>query len=160
MDTIVAPTTAVPPASTLSAATSSAATSAPPAKRRIASLTLSGLAVAFLAFDGAMKLVKIAPVVEAMQRMGFPDDTARPIGLILLACVALYVLPRTAVLGAVLLTGYLGGAVVTHVRVEDPLFSHTLFPIYFGVLVWAGLYLRDPRVRSIAPWAPDRGATS
>jgi hypothetical protein len=110
------------------------------------------LAVAFLAFDAAMKLVKIAPVVEAMQRTGFPDGTARPIGLVLLACLAVHLVPRTAVLGAVLLTGYLGGAVATHVRLEDPPFSHTLFPIYFGALLWGGLYLRDPRVRAIAPW--------
>jgi hypothetical protein len=127
--------------------------------RRWAGAALSGLAVLFLLFDSAMKLVKVAPVVEAMQRMGFPDESARPIGLILLACLVLYLVPRTAVLGAVLLTGYLGGAVVTHVRVADPLFSHTLFPVYFGTLVWAGLYLRDARVRSIAPWTKEAAAT-
>jgi hypothetical protein len=125
-----------------------------PSTRRIwTGRVLSGLAVAFLTFDAAMKLVKIAPVVEAMQRTGFPEDTARPIGLVLLACLAVYLVPRTAVLGAVLLTGYLGGAVCTHVRLQDPLFSHTLFPIYFGALVWGGLYLRDARLRAIAPWS-------
>jgi hypothetical protein len=120
--------------------------------RRWTSRVLSGLAVAFLVFDAAMKLVKIPPVVEAMARMGFPDGTARPIGVVLLACVGLYLVPRTAVLGAVLLTGYLGGAIAAHVRLEDPLLSHTLFPVYFGVLLWVGLYLRDRRVSALAPW--------
>jgi hypothetical protein len=113
---------------------------------------MSGLAVAFLLFDSAMKLAMVQPVVEASERMGFPIDTARPIGVILLACVAIYLARRTAVLGAVLLTGYLGGAIASHLRLEDPLLSHTLFPVYFGVLVWGGLYLRDARVRAIAPW--------
>jgi hypothetical protein len=126
-------------------------TNTPPASKagRWASRIFRGLAVAFLVFDATMKLLKVPPVVEAMAHMGFPDDTARPIGVILLACVLLYVVPRTAVLGAVLLTGYLGGAIASHLRLEDPLFSHTLFPIYFGVLLWGGLYLRDPRVRAL-----------
>jgi DoxX-like family len=123
-------------------------------KRRWAGVTLSGLAVAFLLFDAAMKIVKIAPVVEASARVGFSEGTLRPIGLTLLACVILYLVPRTAILGAVLLTGYLGGAIATHVRLGDPLFSHTLFPIYFGVFIWGGLFLRDARVRAIAPWRP------
>jgi hypothetical protein len=120
--------------------------------RRIAGRILSGLAVAFLLFDSAMKLAMVRPVMEASARLGLPEATTRPIGLTLLACVVLYLVPRTAVLGVVLLTGYLGGAVATHVRVEDPLFSHALFPVYVGVLLWGGLYLRDPRVRSLAPW--------
>lgn len=120
--------------------------------RRWVGRTLSGLAVAFLLFDSAMKLAMVQPVIDASARMGFPVDTARPIGAILLACVAIYLMPRTAVLGAVLLTGYLGGAVASHLRLEDPLVSHTLFPIYFGALIWGGLYLRDARVRTIAPW--------
>jgi hypothetical protein len=122
-------------------------------RRRWVGRTLTGLAVAFLLFDSAMKLAMVQPVIDATQRMGFPVDTARPIGLVLLACLAIHLVPRTAVLGAVLLTGYLGGAIASHVRLEDPLLSHTLFPIYFGVLVWGGLYLRDPRVRTMAPWA-------
>jgi hypothetical protein len=123
-----------------------------PKWRRWGSVALSALAVLFLLFDSTMKLLKVQPVAEAMSRMGYPDATARPIGLILLACIVLYVVPRTAVLGAVLLTGYLGGAIATHVRVEDPLFSHTLFPVYFAVLIWGSLYLRDARVRALAPW--------
>ncbi len=122
-------------------------------RRRWVGRTLTGLAVAFLLFDGAMKLAMVQPVIDAMQRMGFPADTARPIGLVLLACLALHLVPRTAVLGAVLLTGYLGGAIASHVRLEDPLLSHTLFPVYFAVLVWGGLDLRDPRVRTMTPWA-------
>jgi hypothetical protein len=125
-----------------------------PSNRRLwAGRTLSGLAVAFLLFDSVMKLVKVAPVVEATQRIGYPDGTTRPLGLVLFVCVVFYLAPRTAVLGAVLLTAYLGGAVATHVRVEDPLFSHVLFPVYFAFLVWGGLYLRDARVRAMAPWA-------
>jgi hypothetical protein len=124
--------------------------------RRRAGTVMSTLAVLFLLFDSVMKLVKIQPVIEATQRLGYPEATARPIGILLLACVILYVVPRTAVLGAVLLTGYLGGAIATHVRVEDPLFSHTLFPVYFGVLVWAGLYLRDARLSALAPWRKSR----
>src|SRR5579883_2286101 len=118
------------------------------ARRRIG-IVLSGIAVAFLLFDSAMKLVKVAPVREAMERMGYPDATARPIGLVLLACVVIYLIPRTAVLGAALLTAYLGGAIATHVRVGDPLLSHTLFPVYFAALVWGGLYLRDERLRAV-----------
>lgn len=121
-------------------------------RRRVAGVAMSALAVLFLSFDGVIKLVKIDPVVEAMQRLGYPEATARPIGFVLLACVVIYVVPRTAALGAVLLTAYLGGAIATHVRVEDPLFSHTLFPTYVAALVWAGLYLRNARVRGLAPW--------
>jgi hypothetical protein len=118
-------------------------------KRRVGGLVLSGLAVLFLVWDAVMKLVKIQPVTDAMERLGYPDATARPIGVILLVCVALYLVPRTAIIGAVMLTGYLGGAIATHVRVEDPLFSHTLFPIYFAALLWGGLALRDERARAI-----------
>jgi hypothetical protein len=87
--------------------------------------------------------------MKAAEQIGYPAATMPPIGLILLTCVVVYLIPRTAVLGAVLLTGYLGGAVATHVRVGDPLLSHTLFPIYFAALVWGGLYLRDRRVHSL-----------
>ena len=121
-------------------------------RRRYAGVALSALPVMFLLFDSAMKLVKVPQVVEATQRLGYPESTARPLGIVLLACVVLYVIPRTAAFGALLLTAYLGGAIATHVRVEDPLFSHTLFPVYVAVLVWGGLYLRDERVRALAPW--------
>jgi hypothetical protein len=122
-------------------------------KRRWTGVVLSGLAAAFLLFDAAMKLVEIPAVVEASARIGYPEVTLRPIGFTLLACVVLYLVPRTAILGAVLLTGYLGGAIATHVRVQDALFSHTLFPVYFAALIWGGLYLRNPRARTLAPWS-------
>jgi hypothetical protein len=125
-------------------------------KRRWAAGILAGVPVLFLVFDAAMKLVGSPFVAEAMTRMGFPEATARPIGLILLACVVLYVVPRTAVLGAILLTGYLGGAICAHVRLLDPLLSHVLFPIYVAAMLWGSLYLRDGRVRAIAPWLNSR----
>jgi hypothetical protein len=105
--------------------------------------------VLFLAFDAAIKLVDVPFVAEASVKLGLPPDLSVGLGILLAACLALYVIPRTAPLGAVLLTGYLGGAVLTHLRVGDPLISHTLFPIYIGALVWAGLYLRDDRVRRL-----------
>lgn len=120
----------------------------PKSAARWAGRVLSGLPVAFLIFDAAIKFAHPAFVTEAAARIGFPDSLTVPLGVILSACLALYVVPRTAVLGAVLLTGYLGGAVAIHLRVGDPLFSHTLFPIYFGVMLWGGLYLRDARVRA------------
>lgn len=109
---------------------------------------LSGLAIAFLTFDATGKLLRIAPVLEGSQQLGYPLDTVVGIGATLLACVALYAIPRTAALGAILLTGYLGGAVATHVRVENPLLTHVLFPTYVGALIWTGLVLRDPRLRA------------
>lgn len=121
------------------------------AKRPWAGIIVTALPVLFLLFDAVMKLMNPAPVVESMQRLGYPQGLAPAIGILQLACLAAYVVPRTSVLGAILLTGYLGGAVATHVRVGDPLFSHVLFPVYVGVLVWAGLYLREPRLRALVP---------
>jgi hypothetical protein len=114
---------------------------------------LSGLVVLFLLVDAGFKLIKPlpAPAVQAFGQLGYPVGLAAGIGILLLACVALYAVPRTSVLGAILLTGYLGGAVATHVRVGDPWFSHALFPVYIGLLVWGGLYLRDERVRALIP---------
>ena len=112
---------------------------------------LSGLAAAFLLLDGVMKLVKPIQVTDAFTRLGYSLTVVVPIGLVLLACVVLYLIPRTSVLGAILLTGYLGGAVATHARVGDPLLSHALFPTYFGILLWLGLYLRDARLRALVP---------
>ena len=113
--------------------------------------TLSGLVIAFLVMDGAIKLVPLAPVIETMRPLGWPVDagTWRLLGTILLGATLLYAIPRTAVLGAVLLTGYLGGAIATHVRVGSPLFTHILFGVYLGVVAWVGLWLRDPRVRRL-----------
>lgn len=109
---------------------------------------LSGLATAFLVMDGAMKLAKPAFVVQATVQLGYPETTIVGIGITLLLCTLLYVIPRTAVLGAVLLTGYLGGAVASNVRAATPLFN-SVFPILFGALLWSGLWLRDSRVRNL-----------
>jgi DoxX-like family len=110
---------------------------------------MSGLAVLFLLLDSVMKLLKLPVVVAGSIQLGYPESAVRGIGIVLLLCVVLYVIPRTAILGAILLTGYLGGAVATHVRVGSPLFSHILFPLYVAVLLWGGLFLRDVRVRAV-----------
>ena len=112
---------------------------------------LSGLVVLFLFPDAIIKFMKPAPVVEAFAHVGWPLSLANALGIVLLVCIAIYVFPRTSVLGAILLTGYLGGAVATHLRAGDPLFSHVLFPTYLGVLLWLGLYLRDERLRALVP---------
>jgi hypothetical protein len=112
---------------------------------------LTALAVLFLLFDGVIHLMQIPPVVESAAQLGYPAGVFVPLGIIELACVALYLFPRTSVLGAVLLTGYLGGAIAIHVRVASPLFSHTLFPVYVALLLWGGLYLRDERLRALFP---------
>jgi len=112
---------------------------------------LSALPALFLLFDGVIHILKIAPVVEAFAQLGYSIGLAVPLGIIELTCLALYVIPRTSVLGAVLLTGYLGGAVASNLRVGTPLFSNVLFPVYIGILLWAGLYLRDARLRAIFP---------
>jgi hypothetical protein len=113
--------------------------------------TMSALPALFLLVDAVGKLVKPAPVVEGTIQLGYPESVLLGLGIVLLTCTVLYVIPRTAVLGAILLTGYLGGAVATHVRVGSPLFSHILFPVYVAVLIWGGLYLRDERLRTLIP---------
>lgn len=118
-------------------------------RARLGGRILSGLAVAFLAMDATMKVAAIPAAVEGTAELGYPPDSLLGIGLVQLLCLAVYLVPRTAVLGAVLWTGYLGGAIATHVRVENPLFSHTLFPIYVAALLWGGLWLRDLRVRGM-----------
>ena len=114
---------------------------------------LSGLVVLFLLVDAGYKLIRPlpAPAVEAFGKLGYPVEFAAGLGILLLSCVALYLIPRTSVLGAILLTGYLGGAVSSHVRVGDPWFSHALFPVYIGLFIWGGLYLRDQRLRALIP---------
>jgi ABC-type transport system involved in cytochrome c biogenesis permease component len=112
---------------------------------------MSGLPALFLLVDAVGKLVRPAPVVEGTLQLGYPESVILGLGIVLLACTVLYIIPRTAILGAILLTGYLGGAVATHVRVGSPLFSHILFPVYLGVLIWGGLYLRDERLRALFP---------
>jgi len=111
---------------------------------------VSALPVIFLLMDGSMKLFKPAVVVEATVRLGYPENTIVPVGLVLLVCTVVYVIPRTSVLGAILLTGYLGGAVATHVRVGAGVFP-IVFPIIMGVLIWGGLFLRDGRLRALIP---------
>ena len=111
---------------------------------------LSGLAVLFLLWDGTIKLLALTPVLEAFTRLGYPVSVAAGIGVLELVCVAAYVIPRTSVLGAVLLTGFLGGAISTHVRVEDPFLTHTFFPVYVAALIWGGLVLRNGELRAFA----------
>ena len=111
---------------------------------------ISVLPALFLLMDGIMKLFKPVFVVEATVKLGYPESTIIGMGIVLLACTALYLIPRTAILGAILLTGYLGGAVATHVRVGESLFS-ILFPVIFGVLLWGGLWLRDKQLRALIP---------
>jgi hypothetical protein len=111
---------------------------------------LSALAVLFLIFDGVTKLMKDPHVLQAMVQLDFPEKTIVEIGMILLVCTALYVIPKTSVLGAVLLTGYLGGAVAAQFRVGKPLFE-TLFPVMFGIVIWGGLFLREERLLALMP---------
>ena len=112
---------------------------------------MSGLVILFMLFDGISKLMLVPQVVGATNKIGYPGNVIRPIGIILLLCTVLYAVPRTAMIGAILLTGFLGGAVASKVRLEDPLFSSVLFGVYFGLLVWGGLYFRDQRVRNLIP---------
>ena len=112
---------------------------------------VSGLPALFLLVDGAMKLVKPAVVVEATTKLGYSESLIVPIGIILIACTLLYLIPTTSVLGAILLTGYLGGAVATHVRAAEGGVFPIIFPIIFGALLWLGLYLNDTRLRALIP---------
>jgi hypothetical protein len=114
---------------------------------------LSGLVLLFLLMDGVMKLVPLQPVIDTSSQLGWPTDmmTLRALGVVLIASAMLYAFPRTSVLGAILITAYLGGAVATHVRIGSPLFSHILFGVYLGVMVWGGLWFRDPRLRALLP---------
>ena len=112
---------------------------------------LSGLAVAFLLFDSVGKLLEVQPVIEGTLSLGYPRHIVFTLGILLLGCVLAYVIPQTAVLGALLLTAYLGGAVATQVRFEAPLFTHVLFPTYVAAVVWGGLLLRDARLRAFLP---------
>lgn len=123
--------------------------------RRWTARVLGGLVVLFLLFDGGGKVLGLEPSVEGTMELGFPESAVTPVGWILLVVTALYAVPRTAVLGAILLTGYLGGAVAVHLRLENPLLSHTLFPVYVGIMAWAALLLSDVRVRELVPWRRD-----
>jgi DoxX-like family len=115
---------------------------------------LSGLVIVFLLFDGAIKLVPWPIVTETMERMGYGSSDAlmRGLGAITIACTVLYAIPPTSILGAILLTGYLGGAIASHVRIDSPLFTHTLFGFYLGLMLWGGLWLRDRNLRHLIPF--------
>jgi hypothetical protein len=115
---------------------------------------LSGLVIVFLLFDGAIKLVPWPVVTETMDKMGYgsSENLARSLGIITVVCTVLYSVPPTSILGAILLTGYLGGAMASHVRIDSPLFTHTLFGLYLGLMVWGGLWLRDPILRNLIPF--------
>ena len=115
---------------------------------------LSGLVIVFLMIDGAIKLVPWPIVTETMDRMGYgsSETLARSLGLIIIVCTVLYSIPPTSILGAILLTGYLGGAMASHVRIGSPLFTHTLFGLYLGLMVWGGLWLCDRNLRGLIPF--------
>lgn len=120
-------------------------------KKLWAGRIISGVAILFLLFDSVIKILKLAPAVQGTLQLGYPESVVIGIGIVLLVCTVLYAIPRTAILGAILLTGYLGGAVATHVRVGNPLFGYVLFPVYLGILIWAGILLRDDRLRVLIP---------
>jgi DoxX-like family len=113
---------------------------------------MSGTVVAFLLFDGIIKLIPLDIVVTTSEQLGIPTHLARTLGVLTLIGTILYAVPRTSVLGAILLTGYLGGAIYTHLRIGSPVFSHLLFGVYLGLMIWGGLYLRDGRVRALIPF--------
>ncbi|MCW2778023.1 MAG: rane protein [Frankiales bacterium] len=119
---------------------------------------VTALVALFLAFDGVTHVLQVQAVTDSFRDLGYPDGSALGIGVVELVCLGLYLLPRTAPLGAVLLTGYLGGAVAAQLRVEAPLLSTALFPVYTGVLVWGGLALRDRRVLQLVRRGPVQGA--
>jgi hypothetical protein len=112
---------------------------------------ISALPALFLLFDAVGKFIKPALVVQGTVELGYTESVILPLGIVLLACTLVYLIPSASILGAILLTGYLGGAVATHVRVGNPLFTHTLFPIYVGALVWGGIFLRENRLRGLIP---------
>lgn len=118
---------------------------------RWAGWTFTGLVGAFMIFDSGIKLAKIGPVVESFQRLGYSPDISVGLGLVEVAILILYLTPRTAAFGAILMTALLGGAVASHLRMGDPWPSHILFGVYVGVLAWTGLYLRDRRLRDLVP---------
>ncbi len=134
---------------TMQLATSSGAQSQ---KTLWAGRIITGLIAAFLVFDAVIHLLKPAPVVEGFAKLGFPLRFAVPLGIIELVCVLIYVIPRTSILGAILMTGYLGGAVAIQLPTGNPFFGEVLFPVYIAVFLWGGIYLRDESLRALVPW--------
>jgi hypothetical protein len=126
-------------------------TTSPLAKTIWIGRVLSALAVLFLLFDSIVKLLQLPVAMDGTTQLGYPGSVVFGIGLVELVCLVLYVIPQTSVFGAILFTGYLGGAIATHVRIASPLFTHVLFPIYVALLIWGGLYARDERLRSLIP---------
>ena len=112
---------------------------------------MSGVLIAFMAFDTVIKLLDLQVVVDTMNQLGIPPSLDRTIGTIELVCLVLYAIPRTSALGAILFTAIFGGAITSHMRLGDPLFSHTLFGVYLGLLAWGGLWFRDERIRALLP---------
>ena len=134
------------------AANSQRSSGTPPGRAaRFTGLGLSAVAVLFLAFDASMKLLQLGPAIKGTVELGYPASVVFGLGVLQAVCLLAYLVPQTAVLGCVLWTGYLGGAVATHVRLSQPLFSHELFPLYVAILLWSGLWLRDARVRQLLP---------
>ena len=121
-------------------------------KRLVAGYILTALAALFLTFDTVIKVLKLAPAIQGTTELGYPAGAVIWIGMIELVCLALYLTPRTSALGAILFTGYLGGAIASHMRIGSPLLSHTLFPIYVALLLWGGLYLRETRLSALVPF--------
>ncbi|MCC6328908.1 MAG: DoxX family protein [Acidobacteria bacterium] len=119
--------------------------------KRWAGYILSGLPAIFLILDAVGKLFKPEVVVKGTVELGYPESVIVPLGILLLVCTIIYLIPQTAVLGAILLTGYLGGTVATHVRIGNPLFTHILFGVYLGVMLWLGIYFRESRLRQLVP---------
>ena len=117
---------------------------------------LSGVVILFFLMDAAIKLPPLQPVIDTMDQLGWPSDagTARALAVLMIASVLLYAYRPTSVLGAILMTAYLGGAVATHARIGSPILTHTLFGVYLGIVAWAGLWLRNPRLRALIPLAP------
>jgi hypothetical protein len=126
--------------------------SSAPKRSTTAGHVLTALVVLFLIFDTVVKVLQLPAAIQGTTKLAYPAGTVLPIGIIELVCLVLYLAPRTAVLGALLLTGYLGGAIATHVRIGSPLFSHILFPIYVALMLWGGPYLREPRLRELLPF--------
>jgi hypothetical protein len=126
--------------------------SRPSSKALWAGRILSGLAVLFMLFDATIKVLELPVAIQGTTQLGYPESVVFGLGIVQLVCLAVYLFPRTSVLGAVLWTGYLGGAIATHVRLGNPLFSHVLFPTYVAAFLWLGLWLRDERLRAVLPF--------
>ena len=124
-------------------------------KRLWIGYAISGTLLLFLLFDSVGKLLKVTPVLEGSARLGYPETSIVGIGVVLLVCTVLFAIPKTSLFGAILLTGYLGGAVATHVRVGSPLWTHQLFPVYIGVLIWLALCLRNEKLRRFLSVSPE-----